>query len=181
MKSMKHIAHKDLLWKQPKFFVDHFQLLAGDELLAEVYWIKWLSDRAVARCYQGHWVFDRVGFFRRRIVAMEAGSGDEVASLELGWLNEGKVYLASGEIFHWYRTGAWGDTWIMADEDGETLFVIRFGMHWFKHQANVALATSIKEKPQLALLLCFAMYLGFCNIQDTAGAVAATTAATGAV
>lgn len=181
MKSLKYLVHKNLLWKQPKFLVDHFQLFAGDDFLAELYWTKWFSDRAFARCPQGNWFFDRVGFFRRRVVAMEADSGDEIASLELGWLNEGQVRLVNGEIFQWYRTGAWGDTWVMANEDGGTLFVIRFGTHWFKHQANVALRKSAKKRPDLVLLLCFAMYLGFCNIQDTAGVVAATTATTAAM
>jgi hypothetical protein len=161
MKSLKYLVHKNLLWKQPKFLVDHFQLFAGDDFLAELYWTKWFSDRAFAHCPQGNWYFDRVGFFRRRVVAMEADSGDE--------------------IVRWYRTGAWGDTWVMADKDGDTLFVIRFGTHWFRHQAYVTLRKSAKEIADLALLLCFAMYLGFCNIQDIAGAVAATTATTAAM
>lgn len=180
MKSLANLAYKNLLWKQPKFAVDHFQLFAGDDLIAYIYWTKWFSDRAVARCSQGNWAFDRVGFFRRRVIVTQADADEVLASLDLGWLNEGQVKLANGHLFDWYRTGAWGNNWIMAEEEGGILFKIYFGMHWFKHQARVIMDSGVKKIPELPLLLCLAMYLGFCNIQDTAGAVAATTASTAA-
>ncbi len=177
MKGFPTHSQRTMLWKQPKFAVDHFELRSGDELLGEITWTKWLSDRALAKCNHGTWVLDRLGFFRDQVIATEAGSGNRVAGFEFGWLGEGDVRLPNGQVFPWFRTKALCGAWALTNESGEPVFEIQFGMRWFKQEAVVSLRPAADQTPELGLLLCLGFYLGYMSLQDAAGAAAATTAA----
>ena len=68
--SLSGILPVSLVWKQPKFNADYYELVdvsAGDRLFATISWPKWLSDLAIARSAVGTWHFDRVGWTRRTI------------------------------------------------------------------------------------------------------------------
>jgi hypothetical protein len=125
---LSSIAPQSLVWKQPKFGADYYVLVdesAGDALYASIGWPKWLSDRAVARSEAGTWYFDRAGWTRRTIkvtrpVAASLNSGaenhpavEQIASFEVGIFWDGDLVLRGGEVFHWYRTKTWQNTWAM--------------------------------------------------------------------
>ena len=69
------------------------------------------------------------------------------------------------------------NTWLLEDMNGNALFEMELGMRWFKYEAWIDLFTSLEKTPQLPLLIPLCLYLAGCAMQDTAGAVAATTAA----
>jgi hypothetical protein len=173
MKNKQPVRPRVLIWKQPKFGVDHFELWDGERLIGELYWTKWLSDHAVARCGQGAWNLDRVGCLRQRVVAFESQTGMRVASFEFGWLNEGGIHMANGRIYQWYRTKAFSSAWAIVDETDKLVYEIQIGTRWFKYEASVHLAVD-KLTRELALLICLGLYLGVCTMQDAAAAVAAT-------
>lgn len=177
MKDLKSFEKRYLTWVQPKFGVDHFELRYGEHVYAEIYWIKWFSDKALARCEDHTWTLDRLGFFRRRIVAVQAESEETSASLELGCMHEGVIHLVDASCYSWYRTKVLCNTWAVTDQDDDIMFEIEFGMRWFKHEACVFLRRTPQIHPELGLLICFAFYLGYCTMQDAAGAVAATSTA----
>jgi len=108
---------------------------------------------------------------------MQAGAEEPSASFEIGWLGEGELQVAGVGRYSWYRTKVLGSAWAIADQDKDVLLEIQFGMHWFKHEAYVVLRRTPKAIPEMGLLICFAFYLGYCTMQDAAGAVAATSAA----
>ena len=119
-----------LIWKQPKFGADYYELVdssAGDTIYATLSWPKWLSDRAIARSAVGTWYFDRLGWLRSTIVANQparpsASSTQEsrpganrIASFEIGWFGEGDLILSSSKVFHWYRTKAFRNAWAITE------------------------------------------------------------------
>ncbi|MEW5868390.1 MAG: hypothetical protein AB1894_03885 [Chloroflexota bacterium] len=170
------LATSDLLWRQPKFGMDHYELRAGPGLLATISWPRWLSDLAVARCAAASWELDRPDFFRQTVVACPAGSAQEVARAEFDWLKDARLQLADGRAYEFYRTYAFRQAWALVSEPGQLVYEIEFGMRWFKRLARVRLAAP-PSTPQLDLLLCLGLYLGCCIIEDAAVVVAATTAA----
>jgi hypothetical protein len=177
MKPLESLIKTTLLWKQPKWAVEHYELWAGEDQLGELYWTKCLSDQAIARCGGLTWTLDRRGFFRDRAVAVEAGSEALAASFTFEWLKDGDLVLADGRSFRWYRTKVFGNAWALVDKAGGAVFEIHLGMNWFKRLAIVRLWPDVQRMPGLGLLLCLGLYLGICTEQDAAGAVVAATAA----
>jgi hypothetical protein len=177
MTPLEMIAARTLVWTQPKWIADRFELRAGEEVLGELYWTKCLSDQAVARYGNSTWILDRRGFFRDRVVAIEPGTKELAASFTFGWLQDGDLVLADGRSFRWYRTKIFDTAWALVDNADGAVFEIRLGADWFKRKAAVRLWPDAKAKPGLGLLLSLGMYLAICTMQDAAGAVAATSAA----
>jgi hypothetical protein len=180
MMPLESLTTTTLVWHQPKWSADRYELRAGQEVLGELYWTKFLSDQATARCDGSTWVLDRRGFFRGRVIATEPGSERVVARLDFEWLKDGNLILADGRSFRWWRTKIFDTAWALADGAGGEVFEIHLGMKWFKVQATVRLGPEARAIPELGLLLCLGMYLSVCTMQDYAAvAGAATTAAVG--
>ncbi len=175
MKPMNTLIGNELLWKQPKFSLDAFELYQDDDLFAEVYWTKLLSDAAVAKVAGSWWTFDRLGWLRDKVVATVANSEQAVASFEFDWLKNGTLSLANGRSFEWYRTKGLANAWALVESGEKAFFEIEHGYHWFKQRAWVTLHIPVDD-PDLPLLSCLAIYLVHCINQDAAGAVAATSA-----
>ncbi len=173
MKKHKPAPLHTIIWRQPKFGVDHYQLLDGEKLIGELYWTRWLSDRAIAHCRQTAWEFDRVGCLRQHVVAMDSRTEVQAASFEIGWLYEGDIRVANGRVYRWHSTKAFRNAWAVVDEKDELVYEIEIGTRWFKHEASVFLAVD-NLYPDLDLLVCLGLYLGICTMQDAAAAVAAT-------
>lgn len=179
MKTREALAMGTLVWKQPKWSVDRFELQASGQVLGELWWTKCLSDQAFARYGESTWVFDRTGFFRDRVVAAEPGAKVLTASCTFALLQDGDLVLGNGRSFHWYRTELLDTAWAFADQAGGAVFEIRLGMRWFKYEASVRLWPAAQALPELGLLLCLGMYLSVCSMQDMGAVVAGTTATTG--
>ncbi len=179
MKPLESLTETTLLWKQPKWSVDHYELWSGEDQLGELYWTKCLSDEAIARFGGSTWILDRRGFFRDRVVAVEFGSKALAASFTFDWLNDGELLLPDGRAFHWYRTKILDTAWALVQKAGSAVFEIQLGMKWLKHQATVRLSPDAQAIPKLALLLCLGLYLSVCTMHDSAAAAAvvASTAA----
>lgn len=177
MNRLNQLQGTELVWKQPKFGVDHYELFAGENLYAELYWTKWFSDRATAICSGKQWMFDRVGFFRSKVIAVNRDGETTAAQFEFDWTKGGVIRLAKGLPFRWHRTKALRNTWALEDMNEQVLFEMELGMRWFKYQAWVDLHTLPRDMVDLDLLLPLCLYLAICAMQDTAAVTAATTAA----
>ena len=174
MKALIAVDTQKLMWKQTGFGARDFELRVGDDLVAKLTWPRLLSDLAVAECATGTWHIDRPGFFRQRTVVTLPGSDLEIASFEPGWLGDGDLVLADGRVFQWYQTKALRYSWALVGPDGDLLFEVHEGTRWFKHEAHVVLHAAVDAMPELPLLILTTWYLGFSQLQDAAGAVAAT-------
>jgi len=145
MKPMNTLTRNEMLWKQPKFGVDHFELYQEDDLFGEVYWTKLLSDAAVGQVAAGWWTFDRLGWLRDKVVATVANSEQVVASFEFDWLKNGTLHLPNGRIFEWYRTKALANAWALVETSEKAFFEIEHGHHWFKQRAWVTLNIPVSD------------------------------------
>ena len=128
--NLSGILPVSLVWKQPKFGTDTYELInasAGDALYACIGWPKWLSDLAIARSAVGTWHFDRVGWTRRTITVTRPEGpipnpsiGNQpnfvqFASFDIGWMWEGDLVLQSGKVYHWYRTKPFRNRWALSE------------------------------------------------------------------
>jgi hypothetical protein len=174
---LKTVDYTNLMWKQTGFGVREFELFSGQDLVGRLYWPKLLSDYAVAECGDGRWGMDRVGFFRDRAVAIEAGSGIEVASVIFTWMGDSKLTLSKGRRYQLFKTGILSNNWSLVDENEELIFEIREGMRLFKHDADIDLQVGAIMRKELPLLILLSWYLAYMQLQDAAAAAAAAGAA----
>ena len=156
MKSINTLTENELLWNQPRFGADHFELYRDDGLFAGIYWTKLLSDAAIDRVANRWWTFDRLGWLRDKVVATVADTEQVVASFEFDWLKNGTLQLANGRTFEWYRTKTLSNAWALVENGQRAFFEIEHGFHWFKQRAWVTLHFPADD-PDLPLLLCLPM------------------------
>lgn len=166
-----------LTWVQPKWSHDYYELLAGKAVVASLAMTKWFSDEAEACTAGSNWIFDRLGFFRTHGVALNKGTEIEVACFEYDWTKDCTINLKDGRNFNWFRTKTFQEAWALTAENDSLIYTMEMGTHWFKRQARLVLSVLPADLADLDLLLCLGFYLGYCAQQDTAAAVAATTAA----
>ncbi|MFZ5915408.1 MAG: hypothetical protein ACOYZ7_00560 [Chloroflexota bacterium] len=178
MQRFESVDWGELTWKQTGLGARHFELRAGEELVGVMYWPRLLSQRAVAGCAVGKWHIERVGLLRQRTVVSEADSGREVASFEPGWLGDGDLTLADGQVLRWRCTDCLSHAWALTGERGQAVLEVKTWLHWFKYRADVVLHAALDSRPDLPLLIFVTWYLGFMHIQDVAAVVATTAACT---
>ena len=172
----------DLVWKQPKFAADHFELSSGKNLYAELTFTKILSDRAEAIGSHGAWILDRPGLFRDQVIVWNAMSNIETAWASREWFGDYKLNLSGINNLEFYRTKILANKWAMTREGNQLVYEIQFDYRWFKQYNPVSLskktiATFEHQAEPIEILLILGMYLGYCSMQDAAGAAAATVAA----
>jgi hypothetical protein len=167
-----------LLWKQPKFGVDHFKLYQEDSLNAEIYRTRLLSDTTIGKVAGCTWTFNRKGWLQDQVEAVESESKKRVAIFQFDWLKNGTLTLSNGRTFKWYRTKTFANTYALAESGQEGFLEIEHGWHWFKQRAWVT-AYFPPGDPDLPLLLCLTMVLVYCINQDTAVAAATSVAGFG--
>ena len=177
LRRLKAVDYNHLTWKQMSFGEREFELMSGNDLVGRLNWPKWLSDYAVAECGDGRWGLDRVGFFRDRGVAIEAGAEAEVASVTFSWVGDSEITLANSRRYNLFKTGILGNDWVLADEAEDEVFKIKEGMRWFKHDAHINLQVGAIMVPELPLLIMLSWYLAYMQLQDAAAAAVAASAA----
>jgi hypothetical protein len=176
MQGLRSVDYRELLWKQVAFGAREFELRAGEDLVGRLYWPKWLSDRAVAKCADGVWLIDRLGFFRDKVVATDMGSRGRVGTFVPNWLGDGKLSLVNGREYQWYRIKAFSNSWAFVDKNDAVLIEFHDWMRCFKHEAEVKLRMGVTSLPEISLLILLGWYLAYMNIQDAAAAMIAACA-----
>lgn len=102
MKAMSSAFGKDLCWIQPKGLGRHFELWAGDDVLATLQFETLCGSLATATSAEGSWTFKRVGFFNPRVTVRKAGEEVNLAVYTPKWTGrEGILEFPDGRVFHW--------------------------------------------------------------------------------
>jgi len=174
---LKSVDYTQMMWRQTGFGVREFELFSDEDLVGRLYWPKWLSDYAIAECGDGRWTMDRIGFFRDRVVAMDAGTGIEVASVTFDWVGDSELTLSNGCKYQLFRTGFLSNNWTLADENEDIVFELSEGIRWFKHDAEIVLQVGAITRRELPFLIFLSWYLAYMCIQDAAAAATAASAA----
>lgn len=182
MDTISALAGHSLEWLQPKTLERTYELQAGPAQLATLTFHSALGTLATAATADGAWTFKRIGFLNPRVTVRVAGSPDDLAVYQPKFWGDGTLTFAGGAAFRWRPTNFWATEWAFTGADDTPLIRFRAGAEKarlsdiLKTQATVELQPDESIQPFIPLLVALGMYLIILHQQDTAGAVAATSA-----
>lgn len=162
-----------LEWRQPSSLTRRFDLHSGDSILAHLEWVKALGTLARATTSDSEWTFKRTGFLSSVITARIAGSEEDIASYRPNWSGSKGELCTAGETLNLKSANLWSSQWVLLRDETP---LIRFSSHGvFKAGAEVEIHHAARERPDLALLLCFIWYILLLHMHESAGAVIITS------
>jgi len=174
--SIREGCASGLEWAQCRAFGRQYELRAGDEVLGTLSWMKTFGTAALAFCAEGQWIFERPGFFARKVEVRDAGTGTQVALFQPNWRGDGLLKLVDGRTFQWVHTSFWGTQWLFVGAAGEPLLHFRSRSRRFKMTASVGIAPSALPAKELSLLTMLGWYLMVLRSRDISAAAAASAA-----
>jgi hypothetical protein len=147
MRLIQEVADQELVWRQPTAMKEHYELRAGDEVLATLQWQRsWASTLATAHTAEGAWTFKRSGFWQQRIGVRPLDSEREVATFVPDWKGNGLLTVGGERTFNWVGKGFWGlEKMWQEREDAPPLI-------GFKHQSALKTAARVILSPTAAAL-----------------------------
>ena len=152
MRLIQEAADQALGWRQPSAFKEHYELRAGDEVLASLHWETAWGTLATARTAEGEWTFKRSGFWQQRIGVRPIGSEREVATFVPDWLGNGILTVEGGRTFRWSGKGIMGMEKLWQEREGAPPLIGFQHVVRLKTEAHVVLspvAASLPETVQL--------------------------------
>ncbi len=153
MRLIQEAADQELIWRQPRAMKVHYELRAGDEVLATLEWENaWGGTLAAARTAEGEWTFKRSGFWRPRIGVRPVGSDRDVATFVPDWMGNGILTVEGERTFRWVGKGFWGleKLWQEREDAPPLLGFKRVG--GLKSEARVVLSPVAAALPEIAQL-----------------------------
>ena len=147
MRLIQEAADQELVWQQPTAMKEHYELRAGDEVLATLQWHRsWSSTLVTARTAEEAWTFKRSGFWQQRIGVRLLDSEREVATFKPDWAGNGVLTIEGGRTFRWVGKGFWGLEKLWQErEDAPPLI-------GFKHLGALKTAARVVLSPTAAAL-----------------------------
>jgi hypothetical protein len=184
VRALSSAVGTDLCWIQPKGLGRHFELRAGDDVLAILRFETLCGSLARAESADGSWTFKRVGFFKPRVTVRKAGEEVNLAVYTPRWTGrEGALEFPDGRVFSWKQTNFWAARYQITDAVGNLLASFQSGIDKsklsdiFKTQARVEIDLRGRALPELPLLVLLGWYLIVLQENDAAAAGAAAAAA----
>ena len=164
-----------LSWVQHSMWKRHWELRAGDALLAELQFNSPFGSLATATAAGAAWTFKRTGFFSPVVTARAVGQEADVATYQPSWpQHRGRLFIGADEL-ELRSANFWGTRYALAAAGQELLSFENTGtMH---HGANVIVHEAARNRADLPLLLTLCWYLLVLYMEDSSS-VAAVTAST---
>ena len=160
MRRIAEVVGGELRWVQPTAFKPHYELRAGDELVAVLRIGGLFRDHAAAESADGRWTFERVGFWRNKVRVRAAGAQPDVAVFKISRWGDGSgvLQLPDGRKLP-ATTNFWRTEYQFRSEAGEPLLRLSSG-GVLRQNAKVeahARAAGLPELPWLVMLVLFLM------------------------
>lgn len=165
----------ELVWSQPRSFRMEYELHAGDNLAATLYWQKSFGSLAHAIAADGHWTLKRSGFLRPHITVRVAGADANIASLEANLSGAGTLRFKDNRVYRWLNINFWEGEWVFAADDKTPLVRFLNARAASNAKGRVNLEPGALTHPDLSLLCIVGWYLIILMAADI-GAQSATTA-----
>jgi hypothetical protein len=178
MRRISELVSEPLKWTQPGAFKKHFELRAGDEIVAALHFRSAWGSFATGESAEGGWTFKRVGFWQTRVTVRALGSESDIASFrDKTWSKGGTLTLADGrELFA--TTSFWASQLVFQDSQREEL--IRFDNQGLLHLSSIVeIEPGARSMPELPWIVMLGWYLSIKMSEDVAGAAGAAAAAAG--
>lgn len=172
-KTLAELESQGIRWTKPSFWRNHYELRGDDgEVLATIHQPKWWRDLVEVEGVGNRWIFERKGFWNRRVEIRSAVTGEEPAVFRYNWTGMGRLEYPDGRVFHWKYGNFWGTKWVWTNDAGEPLV----GFHTknsFKLSADISLDPALESAKAPTLLLFLGWYLVVKHYEDTAAVAGA--------
>lgn len=161
-----------LAWRQDSAFHRHFQLKAGDSVLAELDFLKTFGTLARGRTAGQCWTFKRTGFLSPLVTARIEGSDADLAVYHPNFFaSRGELRLSQGETLELKSINFWAREWLLTG--GDHAGILRLHNKGLLRQgAEVEVLAPGRE--DVALLLLMSWYILVLQMQDTVTPVASS-------
>jgi hypothetical protein len=151
MQSLQAIRTKTLIWVQPSRWRRSYELLAGDDLCAELYFRHAFRNRAMARAAEGTWTLDKPFGLKPIVRIHDVDSDADIGVFTGSWRGGGTLSLHNGKRYQ-LSSKTWLPTdWVWSNDRQQQL------LHY-----NRNLMTIVSGGGQLtdvALLACVSWYV----------------------
>jgi hypothetical protein len=148
---------------------------ADDEVLGSITRTSAWTSRAEVEAPGNHWIFQRKGVFRQKVIIRSVGTGDEPAEY-IYHSTKGRLVYPDGRVFLWKQGNFWGTKWVWTTEDGEPLIGFQTS-GFFKTQGEINLNADAADDKVPSLLIFLGWYL-YTLYEEDASAAAAVVAST---
>ena len=179
MEQMSHAVSLTTQWIQPKAMTRHFELTDGTKTYATVDFEKVMGSLARAVVADGKFTIKRVGFLNPRVTVRRENSDEDIAVFHPRWTGSaGEVQCAGDRKYSFKTANFWATRHNVEDARGNTVLSLHSGMEnakladAFKTQARLEMAPSMRDNPDLSLLVVMVWYILILQQED---AVAAAT------
>lgn len=157
-------ASGSLVWKQSAATQRHYELRAGDNLVAELDFLKAFGTLARGRAASGTWTFKRTGFLSPIVTARREGESADCALYHPNFsASQGQLRLASGVAFEFRLAGVWTRSAILTDNDRREVFRVHLKG---ESGAGATVEVRLAETPGIELLLVLCWYVLVLQMQD---------------
>ena len=124
-KSIRDLAGRNALWRQPSQLRQEYELVVGDEIVATLRWRKNVGSAAVARSPDGTWSFKAAGFLNPRVTIRLPNSDYDFAVFRPGNTGAGYLEAMAEQRYQWRCVNFWQNAWAFFDSEGDRLVTIR--------------------------------------------------------
>lgn len=169
-------------WIQPKAMGRSYELRSDESLFASLVFRSAFGSFATAEYRGGRYTFKRVGFFTPHVTIRREGDEEELALYRPNWTGSQGMLDLDGSHLIWKPANFWATRygWYLGKD---MLLLYRQGTEekhvsdLFKTQARVEIGEAAWQNESLPLLVMLGWYLVVLYEEDSAGAVAAASAA----
>lgn len=159
MKSLLDVRDREWVWARPKLLSRHWDLRAGDDVVATLESRGWLGVRMAGANASGRWDLRHEGLFRGRTVVRREGEQAEHLVFRPRWFGAGEIHCAGGTVLPWKRADMWGRRWLVLDADGHVQLEFTRRPAFFKSSTAVAASDAGCKRPEMPELVLLGFFL----------------------
>lgn len=158
MKTFEEAQDREWVWTRPRIGRRHWELRAGDDILATLESRAWIGSRMTGKTALGVRGLGHEGWFRGRVRLTDA-AGAELATFQPSWFGRGIVRFGAGAPLEWKRADFMGRRWEFRDENGLPQVALIRRPAWFRSTTTVEVSDAGRKRPELADLVLLGFYL----------------------
>ena len=174
-KSIRDLAGRNVLWRQPSQLRQEYELVVGEEIVATLRWRKNVGSAAVARSPDGTWSFKAAGFLNPRVTIRLPNSDYDFAVFRPGNTGTGVLEAMAEQRFHWRCVNFWQNTWAFFDNEGDRLVTIRPDTAVAKIGGIVTVELKASAHQEIGYLVVLGWYLLVLMAEDAAAGTPITS------
>ena len=165
-RSIRDLAGRNALWRQPSQLRQEYELVVGEEIVATLRWRKNVGTTAVARSPDGTWSFKAAGFLNPRVTIRLPNSDYDFAVFRPRNTGEGMLEAMADQRFTWRCVNFWQNTWAFFDAEGDRLLTIKPDPAALKLGAQVTIELKASSHQEIGYLVVLGWYLMVLMAED---------------